>query len=214
MYNVMCVGSQEWLGSSVIACISHMGGGGYSRSTDGGETVTYAKKHYQISSIFGFTALRIMDYQLKSLVFSHLSGSPRCYGHCEQTAGLRIIREDEDGMVGCYVCPSGYVSRIVRYSTKRDEEWFTSYLKELLGVQLDVKPQDVRVATRYNWDLGLGGEKHEAVLREHYWVQSYRRTKSDDPNRQAVFMCSQCDSIFLQPASSNNTLCQGCAPRN
>jgi len=198
----------------VIEAISLMGGLEYSGSTKEDETILKRQSTSQITSIFGFTGLRIMDYQLKSLVFSHLSGSPRCYGHCEQTAGLRVIREDGDGMVGCYVCPSGYVSRIVRYSTKRDEEWFTSYLKELLGVQLDVKPQDVRVATRYNWDLGLGGEKHEAVLKEHYWVQSYRRTKSDDPNRQAVFMCSQCDSIFLQPASSNNTLCPACAPRN
>ncbi|PSN92975.1 hypothetical protein B9Q08_00055 [Candidatus Marsarchaeota G2 archaeon ECH_B_SAG-M15] len=198
----------------MIEAISLMGGLEYSGSTKEDEIILKRQSTSQITSIFGFTGLRIMDYQLKSLVFSHLSGSPRCYGHCEQTAGLRVIREDGDGMVGCYVCPSGYVSRIVRYSIKRDEEWFTSYLKELLGAQLDIKPQDVRVATRYNWDLGLGGEKHEAVLKEHYWVQSYRRTKSDDPNRQAVFMCSQCDSLFQQPASSKNTLCPACAPRN
>ncbi|MEM0272542.1 MAG: hypothetical protein QW514_08385 [Thermoprotei archaeon] len=152
-----------------------------------------------------------MDYLFESLVLNTLSGSPRCYGHCEDVARLRVIREDEDGLVGCYVCPQGYVSRVVRYSPKRDVEGFTSYLKGLLGGGLDIRLEDVRVATRYNWDLGLGGEAHVPVVREHYWTQNYRRSKSDDPNRLAVFMCSRCDSLFQQPVSSKVSVCPVCA---
>jgi len=151
-----------------------------------------------------------MDHRLESLVLDLLSGSPRCFGHCEETAKLRVIREDEDGLVGCYVCPSGYISRVVRYSTKNKVDWFTSYLRDLLGSELQVERGDVRVATRYNWDLGLDGGEHVPIVKEHYWVQSYRRTKSDDPNRRAAFMCSQCGAIFFQPASSKNTKCQKC----
>lgn len=151
-----------------------------------------------------------MAYRLRPLVLGLLSGSPRCFGHCDQAARLRIIREDEDGLVGVYVCPSGYVSRVVRYSTSRDVEGFTSYVRGLVGPQLDVRPEDVRVATRYNWDLGLGGDEHVEVLKEHYWVQSYRRTKSDDPNRLGLFMCSMCGSLYYQPVSSKNTLCGRC----
>jgi hypothetical protein len=154
-----------------------------------------------------------MASQLGKLVLTILSGSPRCYGHCEGTARLKIIREDDAGLVGCYVCPGGYVSRIVRYSATPDAQWFTSYLKDLLGPQVDIASQDIRVATRYNWDLGLGGESHKPVLREHYWVQSYRRTKNDDPNRQALFMCSECGALFYQAASSRTTVCAHCTQK-
>lgn len=149
-----------------------------------------------------------MAYRLRPLVFGFLLGSPKCFGHCDQTARLTIIREDEDGLVGLYACPYGYVSRVVRYSTKNELEWFVSYLRGLFGPQVEVRPEDVRVATRYNWDLGLGGEEHREILKEHYWVQ--RRGGSADPDRPSVFVCSRCGKPYVQPVSSKNTLCDGC----
>lgn len=151
-----------------------------------------------------------MAQTLERVVLGLLSGSPKCFGHCEENARLTIIREDEDGLVGVYACPSGYVSRVVRYSSKRDLEGFLDYLRELLGPGVEVRPEDIRVATRYNWDLGLGGGERREVVKEHYWVQAYRRAGGGDPNRPGVFMCFQCGALYVQPVSSKNTLCEKC----
>ncbi len=51
---------------------------------------------------------------------------------------------------------------------------------------------------------------NDLVLREAYWTQSYRRTKNDDPDRPALFFCSNRDSFFVQPLTSKETLCPSC----
>jgi hypothetical protein len=74
----------------------------------------------------------------------------------------------------------------------------------------EVQGADVRIGRRYAWDLGMDKEANDLILTEAYWTQNYRRTKHENPNREAVFLCLNRDSFFVQPLTSTETLCAGC----
>lgn len=143
---------------------------------------------------------------LEKLVKERLSGRTKCAGHCEELSTLKFLPQ-KGKMVGCYACPSGYVSILVQYGKELDLHAFKTFL---LSLQSDVADEDVRIATRYNSDLGIEGDQEGTVLKEAYWRQSYRRTKSDDPNRAALFLCTKCSSFYRQRISDKNTLCPQC----
>ncbi len=142
---------------------------------------------------------------LEKLVKERLNGRAKCAGHCEELSTLKFLPQ-KGMMIGCYTCPSGYVSFLVQYGRELDLHAFKTFLSLL---QSDVADEDIRIATRYNWDLGIDG-RERTVLREVYWRQSYRRTKSDDPNRVALFLCTKCSSFYRQRISDKNTFCPQC----
>jgi hypothetical protein len=145
-----------------------------------------------------------------SLVKEKLGGPFTCYGHCQSPSELRFIGEG-GRLVAGHVCPSGYVSRLVEYGRDVDPSDFLSFVARQLGDSIGVRPADLRVATRYGWDLIGGGS--EKLLREAYWTQNYGKGKSKDPERDALFLCSSCGSLFIQPLSSKGALCGRCASR-
>jgi hypothetical protein len=148
--------------------------------------------------------------ELRDIVDAKLNSSSKCYGHCDQLANLKYVDVD-DRLLGCYVCNAGYVSRIVLYDKQLDLDWFKNFVADILNGTADVSDQDIRVATRHPWELGLEDAiSDEVVLREAYWTQNYRRTKSDDPNRQALFRCVRCGSFFTQALNSGGALCSKC----
>ena len=143
---------------------------------------------------------------LEQLVKERLNGRSKCSGHCQELSELTLIQQN--GMtIGCYRCPSGYVSILVQYARSLDIQAFKSFLSSLQG---NVTDEDIRVATRYTWDLAITGQPDGALLRETYWRQSYRRTKSDDPHRIALFICTECNSFYRQTISDKNRLCPQC----
>lgn len=144
---------------------------------------------------------------LEKLVKDRLAGRGKCYSHCQELSELKLLPQKRM-MIGCYVCPSGYVSLIVQYGKELDRHAFKAFLSPL--VQDDVASEDIRVATRYSWDLGTAYEPEGPILREAYWRQSYRRTKSDDPQRVALFLCTKCSSFYRQQISDKNRLCPQC----
>jgi hypothetical protein len=143
---------------------------------------------------------------LERLVKEKLNGRSKCSGHCEELSELKVIRK-KGMMLGCYICPSGYVSLLVQYGKELDPHEFKTFLSSLQG---NVTDEDIRVATRYNWDLGIRDGTDGIMLREAYWRQSYRRTKSDDPDRVALFLCANCSSFFHQKLSDKSRLCPHC----
>lgn len=145
--------------------------------------------------------------RLRNLVEEKFSDPTPCYGHCQEQSTVKFLSGDGN-LLACFACPTGYVSRIAQYGEELNLDSFKKFLYDLLGEQ-KVKDEDIRVATRYSWDLGVG-TGDEKVIRTAYWTQNYRRTKSDDPNRSAVFLCSNCNSLFIQPLTSKNTLCENC----
>lgn len=145
---------------------------------------------------------------LRELVITNLSGSVPCFGHCSDNSTLRIVRDGQP-LVGAYVCPSGYVSRLVVYSDRAETTMLKELVKEVGAGKIDVQDPDIRVATRHPWDLGVSGDAD--LLKETYWTQSYRRTKSDDPNRIAMFLCSSCNSLFTGPLKTTGSMCNKCS---
>jgi len=151
---------------------------------------------------------------LRTLVKEELNGRPKCYGHCQEVSTLMILNE-KPMIIGCYSCPSAYVSRIVGYGRELDLNAFRTTVSAAAQEIGDVTDEDIRVATRYTWDLGIRQELEGVVLKEAYWMQNYRRTKSDDPNRLALFLCTNCMSFYSQPVTGKNNLCPRCmAVRN
>jgi hypothetical protein len=148
------------------------------------------------------------ETKLRGLVEEKLNEPTTCYGHCEQQSRLKFIGDGE--LTGVFACPSGYVSRIVRYGDEINVSKFKSFLENAVESRLEIQSEDIRTASRYSWDLGIESGK-ERILREAYWTQNYRRTKSGDPDRSALFLCTNCNENFLvQPVTSKSSLCERC----
>ena len=144
---------------------------------------------------------------LKDLVAQF--GEPqKCYGHCDQLATPRVLREDGMLIIGM-VCHAGYVSRIIGYSREPQLDRFKEFVSESLGPAMIVKEEDLRTATRFAWDLGEPAGESE-TLKVAYWTQNYRGNKRDDPDRAALFMCSKCGALHIQPVSNKSVLCSHC----
>lgn len=147
------------------------------------------------------------DEEIPDLAQVLLNVATKCYGHCGETADLEFIG---DGTVSCHVCPGRYVSRIITYGKELDLKRFKEFVRNAAPNLGEVEDGDIRVASRYAWDLGLDKKKDDLVLREAYWAQNYRRTKVDDPERKALFLCSNRDSFFVQPLTSKEKFCLNC----
>ena len=147
---------------------------------------------------------------LEKIVKEKIRGHSKCYGHCQELYALKFLRLQDGMTIGCYACPSGYVSRIVLYGKELNLHAFRKFLSSLLEGIIEVTDEDIRVATRYTWDLGIEDESPEKVLREAYWTQRYRRTRTDDPHRTTLFQCTKCVSFYRQPFSDKNTFCPQC----
>lgn len=141
---------------------------------------------------------------LRQVVESSLSEPQKCYGHCDQQANMRFLSSGEP-LVACYACPAGYVSKIIAYGKKEADSALRAYVTKALGGR-PLKEEEIRTATRYPWDLGLQG----AEMKVAYWTQNYRASKSEDPNRQALFLCSDCGSPFLKLLTESRTKCSNC----
>ena len=132
--------------------------------------------------------------------------TPICYGHCK---GLSRFEFRDDSMV-VQVCPDRYVSRIIAYGNQVDPDQFKKVLRRLAPGLQGVESSDIRIASRYAWDLGLKRENDDLIVRLAYWTQSYRRTKDESADRAALFLCSNRDSFFIQPLNSRNRFCLNC----
>src|SRR5690349_7020679 len=106
---------------------------------------------------------------------SLLKVARKCNGHCNEMANVEFR---EGGAMAIQVCPGGYVSRIIAYGKQVDPVRLREFVREVAPGMGRVEDSDVRVASRYAWDLGLERADNELILREAYWTQGYRRTRS------------------------------------
>jgi len=144
--------------------------------------------------------------EAKSAVMKLFAVTPSCYGHCKEQSGFEF---KDDSMI-VQVCPDRYVSKVIAYGEKVDPDRFKRILRGLASGMEGVESSDIRVASRYAWDLGLNRENDDLIVRLAYWTQSYRRTKNDSTDRIALFLCSNKDSFFMQPVNSRNRFCPNC----
>lgn len=143
---------------------------------------------------------------INNLVKETFSAPSNCYGHCKEQT--KPTFKERDGYIVCFqACPGRYVSRVIFYNA--DPQELISYLKEV-AKGIDVRERDVRVATRYGWDLGLKGMS-EKIMRVSYWTQNYGASKVTSENRLALFLCSKCESPFVKQFNTVVDTCERCS---
>ena len=111
--------------------------------------------------------------------------------------------------MACYICPAGYVSKVMAYGRRETRAPLRAFVSKALGGQ-SVKDEDIRTATRHPWDLDVAGFEMKVA----YWTQNYRGSKSVDPNRLALFICSECGSTYTKPVTAPGTMCADCLARS
>lgn len=147
--------------------------------------------------------------ELKDIVTSIFNLPVSCYRHCNNQAELKFV-SGEKNLLGCYVCPSGYVSRLIMYfkANEADPKLLVNLLSRFKDRIGEVKSQDIRIATRYSWDLNILSPE-EAVFKEVYWTQGYKKTEQKN-HLFAIFLCSNCNNLFSQPIDSTTAICENC----
>jgi hypothetical protein len=135
-----------------------------------------------------------------------------CSRHCDKLTRFVALMEDRNKLVGSYVCPDNYVSRVVFFeSNNRDMDWFKSFVRSELDGGERIRDKDFRFATRHGWELG--GEAEAEIqsvsgskgIVEYYWT-FYPR--GEEEKKLGNFLCEKCGKLFTQPLSSKNKVCQ------
>ena len=155
---------------------------------------------------------------LKSFVNKYLNFKGQCRRHCKKFTSLKELWPDSNNMVGAYVCPDGYVSRIIYFSIDPDINWFKNFLMTQIGNDI-FHDRDLRLATRHGWELisdtstEINKISPMGMIKEVYWTNY---PKTDEERRQGIFLCSnpqkgkECKKVFVQEINSTNRLCQKC----
>jgi hypothetical protein len=165
------------------------------------------EKHHRVNRI------------LRTFVKEYLVFKGQCRRHCNQPSSFVELQHDSDGVVGAYVCPDGYVSRIVFFSVYPDVEWFRKFIRDQVGGKV-FRDSDIRTATRHGWELGdealaeIREISPTSTIREVYWIVY---PKSEAEKAQGVFLCSElkkgkgCGKLFVQHIDSKDKLCPECS---
>lgn len=155
---------------------------------------------------------------LREFVKEHLVFEGPCRRHCDQPTSFVELQHDSDGVVGAYVCPDNYVSRVVCFSANLDIEWFRKFIRSKIRGNI-FRDRDVRTATRHGWELGdeaqieLREISPTCTIGEAYWIVY---PQSEAEKTQGVFLCSDpkkgkgCGKLFIQKMDSKNKLCPDC----
>jgi len=155
---------------------------------------------------------------LKEFVKKYLTFQGQCYRHCDNPSSLAHLRSDLKNVIGAYVCPSGYVSRVVYFSVNPDIKLLKAFLHSQVGAEI-VTDRDIRPATRHGWELGsdamaeIGKVSPTGVIKEEYWTVY---PKTEDERRRGIFLCSnpekgrRCSRLFVQDKNSRNRQCPKC----
>jgi hypothetical protein len=156
---------------------------------------------------------------LPEFVLKYLNFTGKCFRHCDKPTAMTVLSQNATHLVGAYVCPEGFVSQVVYFSTEPDREWFENSLREQVG-QENVSHRDLRVASRHGWELGgdaqgiLDSRLGEGVgVTEVYWT---RYPKTEEQKQQAVSLCVGdgskvgCMKLFMHGRNSTEQLCPSC----
>ncbi len=140
----------------------------------------------------------------------------KCYRHCEKPAKFVPIYQKESSLVGAYVCPEGYVSRVVYFADNPDAHWFEEFLGEQAGPER-LRGKDIRKATRYGWELGGEAEMEiskvskSGKLVQYYWTFY---PQNDQDEQVGTFLCPKekggCGKLYTELKTDDAVLCPEC----
>jgi hypothetical protein len=160
----------------------------------------------------------VIANSIKTFVNNNMRFNGRCRIHCDQITSLVELWSDSKLFVGAYVCPNGYASRLLCFNREPDRKWFKNFLTNQVGNEM-IKDRDLRVATRYGWELEgelsteIRSLSLSGVMNVVYWT---RYPQTEEEKRRGVVLCLNtqtgkgCRSLFVQEVTSNNRLCSKC----
>ena len=132
---------------------------------------------------------------------------------------MKVIAQDDNRVVGAYVCPSGFVSQVVLFSPNPDLKWFRDMLTQQVGAE-NVSVRDIRVASRHGWELGEGAREilesklgPNVSIQEIYWT---RYPKTEDQKKLALSLClgnssrTGCMKLFIHDRDVEEAFCPTC----
>ena len=182
----------------------------------------FSSSHYQSlvheQTVISHSQPRSHRKSLEEFVEKYLTFQGQCYRHCDNPSSLVHLRADSKNVIGAYVCPGGYVSRVVYFSVNPDIKLLKAFLYSQIGAEI-VTDCDLRPATRHGWELGndalaeIGKVSHTGVIKEVYWTVY---PKTEDERNRGIFICSHlekgrtCNRLFIQDKKSRNRLCPKC----
>lgn len=159
-----------------------------------------------------------MDW-FPEFVRKYLNFAGKCYRHCDKPTAMTVLNQNSTSLVGAYICPDGFVSQVVYFSTQPDRDWFERLVQDQVGSE-NVHHRDLRVASRHGWELG--GDAQEilrarlgegARITEVYWT---RYPRSEEEKQQAISVCmgdgskAGCMKLFMHDRKSVERLCPAC----
>ncbi|MCW4040192.1 MAG: hypothetical protein NWE83_05520 [Candidatus Bathyarchaeota archaeon] len=155
---------------------------------------------------------------LKDIVENDLTFSNQCRRHCTKSTSFIELWSNPTKMVKAYVCPGGYVSRVIAFSMHPAVTWFRNFIVNQ-GVGEILNDRDLRLASRHGWELETDIShtfKHispTGIIYEVYWT-TYPKT--DEERRRGLFLCSDdeqsigCKRLFVQNINSPRERCPQC----
>lgn len=164
----------------------------------------------------------IQHNTLKNIVETSLTFSSQCRRHCTKTTTLIELWSNPTKIIKAYVCPDGYVSRVIAFSLEPSTTWFRNFLLSQ-GVGKILNSRDLRLASRHGWELKTDISqtiKHVSptgVIYEIYWTIY---PKTDEERQKGLFLCSNheqnkgCNRLFVQNIHSSNRCCPQCCTNN
>lgn len=132
-----------------------------------------------------------------------------CSRHCDKTTRFVTLFEGKQRLVGAYVCPDNYVTRLVSFEP---EDHNISRLRSFVTDELEggslVRDSDFRKATRHGWELGPEAEEEIKLvsskgIQEYYWT-FYPKGRE---KKLGNFLCDECGKLFIQTLDSKNKTC-------
>jgi hypothetical protein len=139
--------------------------------------------------------------------------------HCGKRANFVTIYQKDSSLVGAYVCSEGYVSRVVYFADNPDAVWFGNFLRDQLGDRF--RGKDIRMASRYGWDLGGRAEKETAVVSKSGKIVQYYWTfyaLNEEEKFTGTFLCREenggCGKLYTKLKTEASTLCTDCRRNN
>ena len=145
-----------------------------------------------------------------------VANGAKCSRHCDKPAKFLPLFQSDSSIVGGYVCPEDYVSRIVYFADNPKLEWFKKYLLDHIGKKT-VHDADVRTATRHGWELGGRAEgeishvSKSGEIVQYYWTPY---PKTEEEKKYGVFVCPKndggCGRLYSKLKIDDSKICPNC----
>lgn len=159
-----------------------------------------------------------MDW-FPEFILKYLNFDGKCFRHCDRSTSMQTLLHEPSRVVGAYVCPDGFVSQVVYFSTTPDIKWFEKMVSEQVGAE-NLASKDIRVGSRHGWELDGDARRVlestlgvDGKITEVYWT---RYAKTDAEKRVQISLCpaggleKRRPHLFAHDSNKTDRFCPSC----